>query len=307
MGDVPPQGAEHPYTARAVAEFLGWTQSGTGDPQRKVLSALSALELVESGHLVDRDFFGMSTKQAEALVEETRRAVREADRQREEAERATALAEQQRQEAAERAVQAQKDREDALVRARAAKEQADRDRAEHEYQASQRAAEEADRKQAQAERVVNEVRKQNNQLAALQAAETKKITQAVRQDLKSGGGYKNSRQVADKIRRETRDDAPRDLGREVRGLASAFSTFLTESTMSRRLNMVLGYRKHIASEDRDQLVAGLEVLREDIDKVLTKLGANPGVVNPGATSDADTLLIVDGDVYDGDVLDAEVV
>ena len=307
ISDVGPRdGADQPYTALAVAQFLGWVQPN-GEPQKKVMYSLSALALVEEGYLKDSDFFGMSTKQAEALVEETRRAVREAERQREEAERAAALAEQRRQEAAKRAEQAQRDREDALARARAAKEKADQDRAELEYQVSQRAAETAQQQQAQAERAVTEVRKQNDQLAAVQAAETRKITQAVRQDLKSGGGYKNARQVADKIRRETRDDAPRDLGREVRGLASAFSTFLTESTMSRRLNMVLGYRKHITSEDRDQLVAGLEVLQEDINKVLIKLGANPGVVNPGATSDADTLLVVDGDVYDGDVIDAEVV
>jgi ParB-like nuclease domain len=301
-----PEGAAAPYTAKSVAEFLGWVQK-SGEPQKKVENAIAALDLIEQGHLKDNDFFGMSTKQAEALVQETRRSVQAAERARQEADRAAALAEQRRRDEAERAKKAAQEREEALARARAAKEKADQDRAEREYQQSQRAAEEAEQRSVQAQRVADEVRKRNAQSDQLNREETRKVSQAAKQHLKSGGGYKDVRSATDKVRRQTRDEAPRDLGKEVRGLASAFSTFLSESTMARRLNMVLGFRRHIADADLGQLISGLEMLQEDIEKVLNKLGANSGVVNKVSFSDAGPVAALDREVIDGDVLDAEVV
>jgi ParB-like chromosome segregation protein Spo0J len=57
---------ERPYTATAIAEFLGWA-----DP--KIHTTLCALELIEQEVLKEEHFEGLSTKQAEALTTETKK------------------------------------------------------------------------------------------------------------------------------------------------------------------------------------------------------------------------------------------
>lgn len=62
--------AAKPYTAKSVAQFLGWTQP-SGQPNDKTKCALGALELIEESILKDDDFRGLSTAQAKAVVKET--------------------------------------------------------------------------------------------------------------------------------------------------------------------------------------------------------------------------------------------
>jgi ParB-like chromosome segregation protein Spo0J len=63
---------ERPYTATAIAEFLGWA-----DP--KIHTTLSALELIEQEVLKEGHFEGLTTKQAEALTTETKKTKRTYD------------------------------------------------------------------------------------------------------------------------------------------------------------------------------------------------------------------------------------
>jgi ParB-like chromosome segregation protein Spo0J len=69
QGDDSGDGAKNRYTAVTVAEFLGW-------PDHKVHSTLSALELIEQQVVKEEQFQGLSTKQAEALTTEVRKAKR---------------------------------------------------------------------------------------------------------------------------------------------------------------------------------------------------------------------------------------
>lgn len=62
-----------PYTNKQIAEFLGWNAT-------KVGHTLRALELVEAGILADSDFEGLSTKAAEAVTIEARRAIDDRER-----------------------------------------------------------------------------------------------------------------------------------------------------------------------------------------------------------------------------------
>lgn len=286
-GAHPHQGAGAPYTAASVAEFLGWVQPN-GDPQRKLHEALAALEMIEAGHLTDRDFFGLGTKAAGALVEQTRRMLLDQRRQTEDAARRTAALEAERKAADERAVAAEKARAAAMERALVAREQADRDRAEREVVEQRRRAEQAEVERHEAELRAEAMRRENARAEKARAAERERVTSSVRDDLRSGGGYKNAGAVADRVRRQsTPDGPPPDLGRTVRSLASQLASFFADSTTARQLSLVLGYRKHFADADREQLIAGLQEMRDQIDRRLTTLNA--------------------GHAADTDVIDAEIV
>jgi hypothetical protein len=80
VGKRSPQRGELPYVTQSIANFLGWIQT-TGRPQTKVYTALSALELIEKGIVIEDDFLELTSKQAEALVSETKN--REDERERE--------------------------------------------------------------------------------------------------------------------------------------------------------------------------------------------------------------------------------
>lgn len=71
-----------PYTSTTVAKFLGWyersrlTGEATG-PSYKVATAIGALGLIAQGVLTEEDFAGLGSTQAMAVVEQTRRAMRD--------------------------------------------------------------------------------------------------------------------------------------------------------------------------------------------------------------------------------------
>ncbi len=264
---------DNPYTAHAVAAFLGWTRAD-GRPTNKVHATLNALALIESGDLTDRDFVGLSTQQAGALVEETRRMLLAQRREAEEAQRRAAALEAERKAAAERAAKAEAEQAAALERAKAAREQADRDRAEREFRQQRERAERAERERREADARAEAMRRENARAEKARAAERTRVTSAVRDDLRSGGGYKNARKTADSVRRtSTPDGPPPDLGRTVRTLASQLASFFIDSTTARQLSLVLGYRKHFADADREQLIAGLHEMRDQIDRHLKTLDA----------------------------------
>ena len=72
QGEDSSDAQEYPYTAAAIAEFLGWA-----DP--KIHMTLSALELIKQEVLKEGHFEGLTTKQAEALTTETRKTKRTYD------------------------------------------------------------------------------------------------------------------------------------------------------------------------------------------------------------------------------------
>ena len=74
----------HAYSPKTVADFLAWyerdrkTGQVTG-PSYKVFTAISALDLIAKGVLSEGDFAGLGSTQAMALVDQTRRALRDAE------------------------------------------------------------------------------------------------------------------------------------------------------------------------------------------------------------------------------------
>ncbi len=72
--DVPDARGEHPYSAETIADFLGWREP-KGRPNAKLQYALDALELMEKEILSQRYFTDLTTKQAEAVVTETNKAL----------------------------------------------------------------------------------------------------------------------------------------------------------------------------------------------------------------------------------------
>lgn len=73
MGEDDPRArGDHAYTAQTLADFLGWVKP-SGRPQDKVSDALAALQIIEDRVLTKSDFDGLTSKQAGAVVRETRR------------------------------------------------------------------------------------------------------------------------------------------------------------------------------------------------------------------------------------------
>jgi hypothetical protein len=61
---------DHPYTVETLAQFLGWKEY-------KVQTALNALALIDEGLASDKTFEGLSTKQAQTVVQQAKRALAE--------------------------------------------------------------------------------------------------------------------------------------------------------------------------------------------------------------------------------------
>jgi hypothetical protein len=75
------EGSDRLYTAYTVADRLGWLakDTGKGRPFRaaeRVLTAVSAWELIERKVLKEEDFAGFTTKEAKALVDATKARMR---------------------------------------------------------------------------------------------------------------------------------------------------------------------------------------------------------------------------------------
>jgi hypothetical protein len=66
----PPQGGEHPYSIATLATFLGWKEY-------KVDAALNALALIDDNLASETTFQGLTTKQAQTVTQQAKRALKE--------------------------------------------------------------------------------------------------------------------------------------------------------------------------------------------------------------------------------------
>jgi hypothetical protein len=141
------------YTAQTIGEFLGWLRGAERKADSKVYASLTALQFIEEGLLKDSDFDGLTIPQAEAVIDEARKARSRRDAaarvhkmQAEQAAREAEAAERRREEA-----ERERKRQEAQAAvARAARDADARRRAEAEakrHEQERRQAEEA-RKQA---------------------------------------------------------------------------------------------------------------------------------------------------------------
>ncbi len=259
--DVDPGRRQHPYTADTLARFIGWIEP-SGRPQGKVLSALTAVQFIDEGLLHEKDFEGLTTKQAEAVIDEARKA-----RSRREAE---ARVHRMQAEQAEREAQAaQKRREEAeRDRRRLELEAADARNAE----ARRKAVEEAKR-QAQQQREAEEARRhaaargtaeRHRERASMEEGRRKATTvgRAVSESLKAGKiGYRQAVDVAIKAEGK-REGAPRYIEEYAKRVTSDLNAILDPDRDQRvkRLLELVKYRDSLDPSVRADLGRTLVVV-----------------------------------------------
>lgn len=261
----------HPYTANTVADFLGWNEP-SGDPQRRVSTALAALEFIEDGTLAESAFADLSSYQASAVVQEARRA-RQADEARAKA----------RQKAAEaQAKAAEKARKDAEKAERERIEAAERVMQARDEQARERQREkeaEARRKEAEARKAQREAQRKAEAAAAeadQAKAEGKKAATVVgtglSEQLRSGkAGYATAERVGREIRNEAAPERPPtdidDYARKIAG--RLYRLFDPEHhELAKGLDELIKFRAHMSpgvllnlSRELSSLVARVEEYR----------------------------------------------
>lgn len=259
---VAPDGnRSRPYTATTVAMFLGWMEP-SGKPQKKVQNALAALQFIQEGILTERDFEGLTTQHAEAVVEQARRA--KAQRE------ATArLHRQQAEQAAREAAAAAARRERIEQEQQRQREAATQARNE---QQRQKAASEArrladERRQAGEQQKLAERRQATEQRKETQEREQARrqatvVGREVSRELQSGRiGYREAPMVAAKVG-EKREGPPPMMNDLARRLATDINTILDtdRDPRTQRLGVFIEYRNDLSP-----------IIRTDLARTLTQL------------------------------------
>lgn len=272
---------DYPYTAQTLADFLGWVKP-SGDPQQKVYNALAALQFIDDGVLKESDFEGLTTKEAEAVVEQARRATaaREA---------AARLHRQQAEQAAREAEAAEQRRADAErlrkaseAEAARARDQAERKRAQEEA----RRAVDARREAEEAKRLAEERLK----LAGQQEREERKrgrqqattVGRAVSRELRTGrASYRQAPSVAAKVA-EKREGPPPHIDDFARRLATDLSSLfdIDRDPRVKRLDALVEYRDSLDERTRADLARTLSVLAERASRYASLLTEGLGSGSP---------------------------
>lgn len=262
-GDVPPAGAERPYIGQTLAEFLGWLKP-SGEAQAKVHDALAALQFIEEGVLKESDFEGLSTKEAQAVIEQARRAkaAREA---------AARLHRQQAEQAAREALQAEKRRAEAdrlqkerEAEAKRALDETARKRAQEEARRAieqRREAEEAKQRAEERQKLAERQEREERKLGRQQATT---VGRAVSRELQSGrASYRQAPTVAAKVA-EKKAGPPPHIDDFARRLATDLNTvFDTDrDPRARRLEALVEYRDSLDERTRTDLARTLTVVAE---------------------------------------------
>jgi nitrogen regulatory protein PII len=273
MGDPSRPAGSHPYTAREVAEFLGWLKP-SGRPSDKVAYALSALQFIEEGILSEADFDGLSTAQASAVVEQARRVRRERESAARLAEQEAERARKQAEEAERQRAEAQRRQREAQERATQAQAEAER-RREEEYARQQQA--EAERRREEAERAERQ-RRASEARAAEQRAEGRRAASAVGRHVSSGMrsgevGYKKAAESAydaGYTPPPSKPKMPPHIDDFAMKLAASLNKLLEpdidRNVHVRDLELFIQFREHAQDRSRAEIA---QVLREIANRALS--------------------------------------
>jgi hypothetical protein len=247
-----------PYTARTVAQFLGWLRP-TGDPQNRVLDALGALELIEAEILAESDYEGLTSSQAAALTQQARQARREHEAQ------ARRLEEQAARDAAEAAGAEQRRVEAEATRAQREAEQAEAAAGQDE-RARQLAAQRADQERllweaAKDQRDAALARQQENLAAAEDARQSGPVQAAltgrhVGDQLRSGAiATRGVRAAAEEVRgrAQHRPQSAEYLDSVARRAAAHIHRIITEGDLPRLRDALRVNPQDLPSEAREHL------------------------------------------------------
>lgn len=262
-GNPPPQGGL-PYTAQSVADFLGWVK-GNKQADDKVYSSLTALQFIEEGLLKDSDFDGLRVTQAEAVINEARRA-----RTRREA--AARVHKMQAEQAAREAEAAERRREEAERERKRQEAEASAARATRDAEARRRAEAEAKRHEQQ-RREAEEARKHAVKRQVVETQKAQKFTdegrkqatvvgRAVSKSLKAGETttYRAS-EVAARVDTK-KDQPPPQIDIFAKRLATDLNSILDpdRDPRVRKLKELVQYQEYLGDYMRADLARTLETI-----------------------------------------------
>ena len=253
---------DRPYNGQTLAEFLGWLQP-SGQAQDKVHDALAALQFIDEGILKESDFEGLTTKEAQAVIQQARQArtAREAAARlhRERAEQAAREAEEAERQRVE-AERVRKERE--AEAARAANEAARRkaaDLAERQAQEARQRAEDARRAEERRNAALKQEREE--QKRGRQQAAT--VGRAVSRELRSGRiSYRQAPAVAAKVA-EKREGPPPQIDDFARRLATDLNKVLGDrDPRVEKLDELIRFREYLEEFTRSDLAQTLRVVAD---------------------------------------------
>jgi hypothetical protein len=261
----------HLYTPVTVANFLGW-HDPSGNPSYKVTTAIEALDLIFQGVLSEADFAGLGTTQVTALVQQTRRVLRDNEAKRLQAEAdaahkaAVAAAKQRERAEAEQQAQARAAQQ-AENEARRAEANRKRIEAEREAeQARRREAEARRREEADRERAAEQERK------GREAAS--KVGKHVSEGLRSGETtYKQAAARAEEVM-APRDTILRPMDAYALRVARAVSKLLVEDKLRREVDELLRLRDQLTAQGRVDLVVNLRAAAQRFEAAAKRFAAN---------------------------------
>jgi flagellar biosynthesis GTPase FlhF len=266
---------ESGYTAQTVADFLGWLEP-SGKPQDKVHSALAALQFIEEGILRESDFAGLTTKQAEAVVEQARRAKAANEARAREQQQAAERARKEAEAAEKQRAEAEKQRREAEKEARAAKE------AEQKRMAEQRAARERERedeqkrKRQEAERRQKDAEKRARDEREKGRSKATATGRHVAQEVRAGRGYRNAAEIASEVR-DKQDPKLPYIEQFANQLASRLNKLLDPDfdERARDLDRVLTHRQQLSDASCRELDIVLGRIIERVVAARQKLAVHP--------------------------------
>jgi hypothetical protein len=116
--DVTRGSKAHPYTAQAIAKFLGWMQP-SGQASTRIYWILNALDLIKEELLCEEDLNGLSNAEAEHLIREISRRKSARDRQAKAAEQTAREAEAEAEKARDEAQRERAERQQQYESSRA--------------------------------------------------------------------------------------------------------------------------------------------------------------------------------------------
>lgn len=275
QGDPPDDFRRMPYSAKTVADFLGWTEP-SGDPQRRVVTALWALDFIESGTLTEASFVDLTSYQASAVVQQARKAKADSE--------ARAKLEQEKAELQARAAEAaRKAAAEAETRRAESARQAAAARDETEQRRHQREAEAArqEREQSEARRVEAERRRENATAREQQhRAQAKKDASVVGGDV--GAAFrseKTSYKTAFKAAARTAPDkAPVMIDTYVTQVAARIHRLFEPDyhELAQKLDELTRFRDSISPERRLYLSRELTSLAARVEQYRARLSSEAG-------------------------------
>lgn len=248
------------YSRQTVAEFLGWLKP-SGEARDKVYSTLTALQLIEEGILKESDFEGLSTRQAQAVAEQARKAKARRDT-------AAQLAAQEVERAHKDAEEAEDRRQKAEAEAAKVQEEEPRRQAEEQARRAEQEVRAAKRRAATETRKQKEEQKKGRE----QAAAAGKI---VSEELKAGHiGYKGAADVAARVVEKKEGPIP-DINQFAGRLATSLHRVLDTDRDDNRidaLNKMVKFKDNIGRDIRADLIKTLYLAASRFTNFAEQLG-----------------------------------